>query len=874
MVRPNGERPEEAREKEGRCKKQRHMEAIKLCGLCCLMCVGTCVLVTVTTTVVHMSRLQSLRECVYTLKTQTCTCYSVLLESASERTDEGSRYVFNTTPDCEAIHGALYSCLRALFGLSVIGILVCIFCCMLVYQLLSHERKKMYWEQLELRCRYLYGQASNPTRAPSQPTQHCACCQQFRYQQDILAWEPSENRFWNGGQVGNLYTPNPVGDEPVAQPSSSGWSWRRLPWSRQPATLPPPSNQSSGGYHQPLNCSSPDSQYGFNSDQGRVATVSSGNASYTVIEPVMTPGCHVYHWGPPPPYSDPNSPSRGVLCPPGPHHHHCQQQRAMGNYINTDPENEPESCRVLQLRIPSRRPDLPLSSSSSSVKSGAQAATDTRRADLKPPDPAVANRIKYIHNKLQSTSNNSSKKQAQEQTESEVYFADVSSCNVSVRNDSMSIYGEALDNKRVERISELSDESLDNHNGEGSQNQIRSLPHADEKNSSFQIVRPTQEIQGTDVHSPKEIKSFQRTHGVGDMSFSGIPLDCSEDDDPELVSFSRRQASLKEGLSHYRNNHSNQNKSETEHCMVETSHKNQNDFPSPMSISSPSTVGKGNGGFYAEVVNSDNGSSDSVWSGYSPDLLAPDAQYEVIPEHRLAYSEDFNGNPNECSGNRGRAKFHPVSKKRQCSQVVGESWSNSAVCSENQDFNDRQKFSGYNINSQKNIDRSKDFQRTSRSNERCLADILNSPKFNYKHSRHEQVNSSSSSQGFPEPRRNDFSMLLDHSLPGNNMGGFYYTIGENDNMCCERPTNDSYDIVGNEKGESQNPQRISECKEVVSNTPKAAERVKLNTNFANSQEPIENTECIHSDSGCKCYNATEMPSNNLRDVLPGNIHEQ
>lgn len=48
----------------------------------------------------------------------------------------GSRYVFNATPDCEAIHGALYSCLRALFGLSVIGILVCIFCCMLVYQLL------------------------------------------------------------------------------------------------------------------------------------------------------------------------------------------------------------------------------------------------------------------------------------------------------------------------------------------------------------------------------------------------------------------------------------------------------------------------------------------------------------------------------------------------------------------------------------------------------------------------------------------------------------------------------------------------------------------------------------------------------------------
>lgn len=48
------------------------------------------------------------------------------------------RYVFDSTPDCEVIHGALYSCLRAMFGLSVSGILVCIFSCMLVYQLLRY----------------------------------------------------------------------------------------------------------------------------------------------------------------------------------------------------------------------------------------------------------------------------------------------------------------------------------------------------------------------------------------------------------------------------------------------------------------------------------------------------------------------------------------------------------------------------------------------------------------------------------------------------------------------------------------------------------------------------------------------------------------
>ena len=46
------------------------------------------------------------------------------------------RYVFAAAPNCEVIHGTIYSCLRAMFGLSVIGILVSIFSCMLVYQIL------------------------------------------------------------------------------------------------------------------------------------------------------------------------------------------------------------------------------------------------------------------------------------------------------------------------------------------------------------------------------------------------------------------------------------------------------------------------------------------------------------------------------------------------------------------------------------------------------------------------------------------------------------------------------------------------------------------------------------------------------------------
>ena len=46
------------------------------------------------------------------------------------------RYVFAAAPSCEVIHGTIYTCLRAMFGLSVIGILVSIFSCMLVYQIL------------------------------------------------------------------------------------------------------------------------------------------------------------------------------------------------------------------------------------------------------------------------------------------------------------------------------------------------------------------------------------------------------------------------------------------------------------------------------------------------------------------------------------------------------------------------------------------------------------------------------------------------------------------------------------------------------------------------------------------------------------------
>lgn len=96
------------------------------------------------------------------------------------------------------MHGALYACLRALFGVSVAGILACIFSCMLVYQLLSHEKKKMYWEQLELRCRALYGQGAAPGLVGPRPAGTCGCCN------DCGGIGP-----WWAQSPGNLYTPNP-----------------------------------------------------------------------------------------------------------------------------------------------------------------------------------------------------------------------------------------------------------------------------------------------------------------------------------------------------------------------------------------------------------------------------------------------------------------------------------------------------------------------------------------------------------------------------------------------------------------------------------------------------------------------------------------
>lgn len=229
-------------------RRNRYAYLIKLAGGCCLVCAVLCVVITVTTTVIHMNRLQTLRECVYTQKSKICTCFAGIGD------DEGAaRYIFNNTPDCEVVHGSLYTCLRAMFGLSVIGILVCIFSSMLVYQLLSHEKKKMYWEQLEMRRRFFYRQPSHPL--------YCNCYDDYGFAapHDVYHWQPWEvnnDRCWPargmtprmgfGTEDGGSQRSILVGS---TGHRASGWNW--LPWSRnrsrQRASAVPSSDSGEGG---------------------------------------------------------------------------------------------------------------------------------------------------------------------------------------------------------------------------------------------------------------------------------------------------------------------------------------------------------------------------------------------------------------------------------------------------------------------------------------------------------------------------------------------------------------------------------------------------------------------------------------------------
>lgn len=111
-------------------------------GACGLISALTCALVTVTTTVLHMSRLQALRECEYAQKTRTCTCYSDLIESQVDRVDKGlwilSKtivFFFNTL-----LFQRVYDWFLTLYRIVVWFMVLCILVLepYLVYQLLGY----------------------------------------------------------------------------------------------------------------------------------------------------------------------------------------------------------------------------------------------------------------------------------------------------------------------------------------------------------------------------------------------------------------------------------------------------------------------------------------------------------------------------------------------------------------------------------------------------------------------------------------------------------------------------------------------------------------------------------------------------------------
>lgn len=111
--------------------------------------------ITITTSLIHMNRLQTLKECVYSRDPPSCSCYSHVHvfsplgggggsgsdhlgdEDGSSSHGGVTTYVFQNTPDCGVIHGILYSCLRAVFAISVVSVLLSIFLCMLLYQLIG-----------------------------------------------------------------------------------------------------------------------------------------------------------------------------------------------------------------------------------------------------------------------------------------------------------------------------------------------------------------------------------------------------------------------------------------------------------------------------------------------------------------------------------------------------------------------------------------------------------------------------------------------------------------------------------------------------------------------------------------------------------------
>lgn len=166
----------------------------------------------------------------------------------------------------------------------------------------------------------------------------CRCCEQCHAHRAAIPsaypWD-GDSRFW-AGQAGNFYSPNPGGDEGNRMGSTGSghrnrsWNWPRMPWQRNepsPQTNQPQA-QPSQRFRGPVTSS--DSQYGFSNGAPNMndGTSVSPQNGYSVI------GGPYGVWGPPPPYSDPNSPAR----------------RGRYQYVHPNP------CHSLHEHIPPNQP--------------------------------------------------------------------------------------------------------------------------------------------------------------------------------------------------------------------------------------------------------------------------------------------------------------------------------------------------------------------------------------------------------------------------------------------------------------------------------------------------------------------------------------
>lgn len=466
----------------------------------------------------------------------------------------------------------------------------------------SHERKKMYWEQLELRCRSLYSGA--PPMPPPGPAiigtprgGPCRCCEQCHAHRAAIPsaypWD-GDSRFW-AGQAGNFYSPNPGGDEgnrmgtPGSGQRNRSWNWPRMPWQRnepspQTTQPQPPVTQRFRGPP-----TSTDSQYGFSNGPANMndGTSVSPQNGYSVI------GGPYGVWGPPPPYSDPNSPARRgryQYIHPNPCHSMLEQhippnqpilECHQHNSSATDSHSEqfcPQSTaqqqqqrnaikRQTQFKTKENYENTPSDSDGGQrdrfsntlpVRKTKKRVDVAANKSIGPNQPQQRVNLQNVFNNLQAESNNQSEASENEynepthpntepssanptpqhaknrriklgientgfqpieavehgelmngNAESEVYFADVSSCcNISVKNDN---YYEDANQRRPGKVDKTdADEYLSQRFGK-KESSVRSrlpfpqmIPEDFEKTSGKQMNIPVVPAPRTSI-IPKEI---------------------------------------------------------------------------------------------------------------------------------------------------------------------------------------------------------------------------------------------------------------------------------------------------------------------------------------------------------------------------------